>query len=180
MRTAHDPKRGFTLTELLVVIAIIGCLVSLLMPSITAVRQKADSLKCVSNLRAIGEAVLLYANDHQQREPIIEPWPSQPVYAASDGAQSMLDALSPYGISNSVLQCPSDLKGPNYFKKEGSSYQWFPGASGQNTQSIKPVFFRRANQTMTLSELFLAFDYSAVHNGNSNVLYGDGHVATND
>jgi len=34
------------------------------------------------------------------------------------------------------------------------------------------------NQTMAMSRLFLAFDYSAVHNGGSNVLFGDGHVAS--
>jgi prepilin-type processing-associated H-X9-DG protein/prepilin-type N-terminal cleavage/methylation domain-containing protein len=169
---------AFTLIELLVVIAIIGCLVSLLMPTVTAMRQKADSMKCVANMRQIGVSVILYVNDHSERTPVIEPWPSQPVYTAADGAQTMLQALGPYGVTTAVLQCPSDLKGPNYYAREGSSYQWFPGASNQNTHAINNVFPRFNSQPMTMSQLFLAFDYSGVHNGGYNVLYGDGHVAT--
>ena len=165
--------------ELLTVIAIIACLVSLLMPAIGQVRQKADTLKCISNLRQIGASLLLYANDHDQRMPIIESWPSQPLYSPSDGAQSMLQALGSYGVATAVLQCPADLRGANYFAKEGSSYQWFPMANGQSTESIKSVWMNNQNQTLTMSRLFLAFDYSAVHAGKSNVLFGDGHVTTN-
>jgi prepilin-type N-terminal cleavage/methylation domain-containing protein/prepilin-type processing-associated H-X9-DG protein len=171
-------KRAFTLIELLVVIAIIGCLVSLMLPTLATVRQKADTLKCVSNLRQIGESLLLYANDHGQRMPVIEPWPTQPVYASSDGAQTMLQALGPYGVTTTALQCPADLKGANYYAKEGSSYQWFPMANGQSTQAIRTVWMNNQTQTMTMSKLFLAFDYSAVHNKGSNVLFGDGHVAS--
>jgi prepilin-type N-terminal cleavage/methylation domain-containing protein/prepilin-type processing-associated H-X9-DG protein len=171
-------KNAFTLIELLVVIAIIGCLVSLMLPTLAQVRNKADTLRCTSNLRQIGESLLLYANDHGQRMPVIEPWPSQPIYGASDGAQTILQALGTYGVTTSVLQCPADLKGPNYYAKEGSSYQWFPMANGQSTQAIKTVWMNNQSQTMTMSRLFLAFDYSAVHNGGSNVLFGDGHVAS--
>jgi prepilin-type N-terminal cleavage/methylation domain-containing protein/prepilin-type processing-associated H-X9-DG protein len=171
-------RNAFTLIELLVVIAIIGCLVSLLLPSLNEVRRKADTLKCVSNMRQIGVSLNLYANDHSQRTPVIEPWPSQPIYSPSDGAQTILQALGPYGVTDTVLQCPADLKGPNYYAKEGSSYQWFPMANGQNTESIKTVFRDNQTQTMEMSKLFLAFDYSAVHGGGSNVLFGDGHVAS--
>jgi prepilin-type processing-associated H-X9-DG protein/prepilin-type N-terminal cleavage/methylation domain-containing protein len=180
MRRFAKAGSGFSLIELLVVIAIVGCLVSLLMPTLATLRQKADSLKCVSNMRQIGVSAILYINDHSQRTPVIEPWPSQPVYSASDGALTILQAFAPYGVTPAVLQCPSDLKGPNYYAQEGSSYQWFPGASNQNTHAITFSFLRMNNQTqaMTMSRLFLAFDYSAVHNGGSNVLFGDGHVAS--
>jgi len=173
-------KGAFTLIELLVAIAIIGCLVSLLAPALTTARQKADSLKCVSNMRQIGISALLYVNDHGQRTPMIEPWPSDPVYSPGDGAQTISQALGPYGVTTAVLQCPSDVKGPNYFAKEGGSYQWFPGASNQNTHAVTFAFPRMDNQSPTLpmSRLFLAFDYSAVHNAGSNVLFGDGHVAS--
>jgi len=173
---------AFTLVELLVVMAIIACLVSLLLPSLATVRAKADTMKCVGNMRQIGVAVNLYVSDHSERTPIIEPWPSQPVYTSTDGAQTMLQALGTYGVTEASLQCPSDLKGPNYYAKEGSSYQWFPGVSNQNTHSISNFFPRMTNQNqaMTMSQLFLAFDYSGVHTGKYNVLYGDGHVAAGD
>lgn len=174
--------KAFTLVEMLVVMAIIASLVSLLLPSLATVRAKADTMKCVVNMQQIGVAVNLYVGDHAERTPIIEPWPSQPVYSATDGAQTMLQALGAYGVTAATLQCPSDLKGPNFDAKEGSSYQWFPGASNQNTHSITNFFPRMTNQsvTVTMSQLMLAFDYSGVHNGQYNALYGDGHVAAGD
>ena len=54
---------AFTLIELLAVIAITGILAGLLFPEISEVRAKSQATTCVSNLRQIGTAVLLYAND---------------------------------------------------------------------------------------------------------------------
>jgi prepilin-type N-terminal cleavage/methylation domain-containing protein/prepilin-type processing-associated H-X9-DG protein len=170
-------NKAFTLIELLVVIAIISCLVSLLMPTITTARQKSDSLKCVSNLRQIGVAGLLYANDHSQRLPLIEPWPDHPLYAPSDNAQPIQQALGPNGVTPAVLKCPSDLNGPNYFAKEGSSYEWSVMSNSQNTQSVKFFFMGMQSPALPMSKVIIAFDYTAVHNGMTNIIFGDGHVA---
>jgi prepilin-type N-terminal cleavage/methylation domain-containing protein/prepilin-type processing-associated H-X9-DG protein len=171
-----DLGKAFTLIELLVVIGIIASLVGLLLPTLTSVRQKTDSVACMANLRQIGIAAQLYAGDHEQNTPTIEPWPSQPVYAPGDGAQNILDALKPYGVTAATLQCRADMTGPNYHAREGSSYEWCPMANGQNVQSVKLVW--GGNVTgITLSRLLMAFDYSNVHHQASNVLFGDGHVA---
>jgi prepilin-type processing-associated H-X9-DG protein/prepilin-type N-terminal cleavage/methylation domain-containing protein len=176
MSTPLVKTKAFTLIELLAVIGIIACLAGLLMPSITAVRQKADTIKCVSNLRQIGVSGLLYANDHSERLPLIEPWPDKPIYPPSDNAQPILETLEPYGVTTAVLKCPSDLNGPNYFAKEGSSYQWSILANGQNVQSVKFFFMGMQSPTIPMSRVIFAFDYTAVHNGGNNVLFGDGHV----
>jgi prepilin-type N-terminal cleavage/methylation domain-containing protein/prepilin-type processing-associated H-X9-DG protein len=57
-------KRGFTLVELLVVIAIIALLVGLIYPALKAATGARDESVSLSNMRQIGSAFMLYANDH--------------------------------------------------------------------------------------------------------------------
>ncbi|MCF7849547.1 MAG: prepilin-type N-terminal cleavage/methylation domain-containing protein [Kiritimatiellales bacterium] len=57
----------FTLIELLVVVAILAILASILLPSLYNARQRALAIRCVSNLRGIGLAWSLYADDHAGR-----------------------------------------------------------------------------------------------------------------
>ncbi len=58
------PTRAFTLIELLVVISIVALLIAILLPSLAAARMRAQAITCASNLRSVGMADLLYAQDH--------------------------------------------------------------------------------------------------------------------
>jgi prepilin-type N-terminal cleavage/methylation domain-containing protein/prepilin-type processing-associated H-X9-DG protein len=65
----YNRKSGFTLIELLTVIAIVGVLAAILIPTISNVRKKAQSTEAVSNIRQIGAAALLYANENRGQVP---------------------------------------------------------------------------------------------------------------
>lgn len=110
-------KQAFTLVELLVVIGIIALLIAILLPALSKAREAAGNAVCLSNLRSIGQANLMYAMDN--KDSIV--WP---MTKKSNGNAEFYwwDFLGPYLGKNSV-GTPAVVKAcPQYRMPPAFSY----------------------------------------------------------
>jgi len=92
--------RGVTLIEILVCMAFVAGLGALLVPVLTSTREEARRTVCVSNLRQIGMALLMYANANDSFFPLEEQ--------CGNPQQRLVDGLVPrYLDTMDVFYCPS-------------------------------------------------------------------------
>jgi prepilin-type processing-associated H-X9-DG protein len=69
MRSSRSRRHGIKIGEVVIVIFIVALIVSILLPSITRLRHTSGRTRCGSNLRQIGQAILLYTNENKGAFP---------------------------------------------------------------------------------------------------------------
>ncbi|HWL52055.1 MAG TPA: hypothetical protein VNQ90_06450 [Chthoniobacteraceae bacterium] len=113
LRPAPFAKRAFTLLEALITIGVVGVLVSLLLPVLGKVAEGSLNSKCMTNLRQLGAAGLLYAAEQNGRLPDRGGWggTTQPHRSLLPYLNLPLrNASAPVYDVDSVLTCPSVQK----------------------------------------------------------------------
>ena len=125
MKSHRKVSRNFTLIELLVVIAIIAILAAMLLPALSAARERARAAHCITKLKTIGTSVFLYADSNDGWLPFGEATAKVNGYAVQDIMPpsllyqgGFLDNSPVTGLNNQAygeimakfFRCPSDSR----------------------------------------------------------------------
>jgi prepilin-type N-terminal cleavage/methylation domain-containing protein len=139
-----DRRRAFTLVELLVVIGVIALLMGLLLPALNAARAQARSTACMSNVRQIGLAAMMYAQEAKLYVTFVSHPPPRP----SIDRKELLYPYLGQGKSNTdndldqVWRCPANER-----PTEVASYGF-----NTNLNGIKLARVRRSSETIALCD----------------------------
>ena len=98
-------KLKFTLIELLVVIAIIGILAAMLLPALSSARSTAVLISCVSNMRQIGLATGLYADENRGFYPLAD---TDPKWGEEKGWANLLNISQ--DTPKNIFTCPRESR----------------------------------------------------------------------
>lgn len=195
------PKRpsGFTLIELLVVISIIALLVAILLPALRSAREAAKQTQCGSQLRQIGLATHMYAQEYKSTLPTHSfynyPYASDAIPGGYSQETFVGKQLLPY-LSNSVITfyCPllkrqhwySDFLNAGQFVRDGSGFWTISYMYFGTSLEIAPFYTRDRGYVVRLEENPAAklfqdsiTTHSVVQTSHdpANSLFSDGSVA---
>lgn len=145
--------KKFTLIELLVVIAVMGILASMLLPVLGKARERARRTSCANNLKQMGVAFMMYADDNEGKLP--KSW-TTPVE----------DFLAPKYLEKEIFDCPSVVSG------KVNEYTYFGARQIVNYRA------KNLSTTVIIQDGYRNHEHSKEKNVTKyqNKLYLDGHV----
>lgn len=163
--TSKNAKRahGFTLIELLVVIAIIAILAAILFPVFATAREKARQSSCTSNLKQLGVALLMYAQDYDEYVPC----------GANAGSLGRGWACQVYPYlkqTTAVFVCPDD-------STVGTAQTLWPISYAYNSSLCDPGGGVPWEQTVSISQLVMpSVTIGFMEVSGCEAWYGAGHM----
>ena len=184
-------RRGFTLIELLVVIAIIAILAAILFPVFAKAREKARQTACLSNMKQIATASMMYSQDYDETYTLtVIDYPGH-YSAAYTFWQEM---LQPYMKNWQMLVCPSRTRplrtsrltgelvphvwGDAYSINQNFGYRRNPIGLATVQEPAQVIYATEATYATTRPYWWPRGSYllRPVHNGGLNCAFADGHA----
>lgn len=148
-------RRGYTFIEMVACLVIICLIAAVLLPIFARGREAARRTSCLSNLRQMGEALHLYAQDYSGRfPPAHQDWSPTLAYTKNLG----------------VYACPSEPR------SSLSRYGVYPGGSSSDGPVFSSYQYRGGLTNDTASTTIVAADWASWHFGRRNLLYLGGDV----
>ncbi len=180
-------QRGFTLIELLVVIAIIAILAAILFPVFAKAREKARQTQCLSNLKQIGNGIMMYTQDYDETMPRSYGWEhgddprslstaSHGLYTNGLGLLILMkfvsigtDPANGQPIPPAFFYCPNDAK--------PTSSTWWAGYFFANRVSVEGDSLAQVQSNWAIMDEWEQVNWGGKgHNEMTNILYSDGHA----